>query len=163
MLPGPDDSIPSTVADGEAPLRNKLIALVLVLAFVVALGLTALASHLANSTLFANTTGAKFNGQWEWYTRDEGHGGWHYWGTLKDTGCGDGDNVYSKIKIEGYSPNSIYGDKACDDSGDDEEYQNYELWDPQATKTTRAEYWACRDRNFPLSDNCSDENNLFTR
>lgn len=124
---------------------------------------TAYGSHLANTNFSADDAGVEWAGTWEWYTASEGNGGWHFWGTLTDVGHDDGDNVYSKVKVMGYSPNSFYGDKANDGVGDNQEFQNYEVYDPQATTTTHAQYWACRDRNAPLNDNCSDETRDYTR
>lgn len=132
-------------------LRKKLLVLGFVGIFLLGVAGTSLASHLANSTLYADDAGVKFNGTWEWYSAGEGNGGWHFWGTLSDTNCGDGNNVYSKVKVMGYTPNSFYGN-ACGDK-----YQNWEVSDYQATTTTHAQYWACRDRSAPYTDNCSDE------
>lgn len=136
---------------GFGGLRKKLLILGFVGVFLLGVAATSLASHLADHALTADDAGVSFSGTWEWYTASEGHGGWHFWGTLSDTNCGDGDNVYSKVKVMGYSPNSFYGN-ACGNKS-----QNWEVYDYQATTTTHAQYWACRDRSAPFSDNCSDE------
>lgn len=144
-------------------MKRARAAVALTAVFVLTVAGTALASHFTDNPFDADSTGVDWAGTWEWYGSAEAHGGWHFWGTLVDLGCEDDDNVYSKVRVESYSPNSFYGDEKCDGVGDDQEFQNYEVWDPQATTTREAEYWACRDRNAPYADNCSDENNHFTR
>jgi hypothetical protein len=125
---------------------------VLVGAFLLVMVGTSFASHLANHDLTQTTTGARFDGAWEWNTMSEGHGGWHYWGTLQDT-ITDGDEVYTKARPAGYSYTSYFATS-----------QNREIYDPQATRTDSASFFVCRDRGFPYSDNCSsDEINTFTR
>jgi hypothetical protein len=112
-----------------------------------------LASHLANSSLSASTTGARFSGTWEWYSASEGTvgGGWHFWGTLYDTNSSDGDNVYNKVQAEAYNPNSFYGVQ------NGSEYQNYEVGADDQLTTRNIKYWVCRDRSAPYSDNCSSQ------
>ncbi|HYP24629.1 MAG TPA: hypothetical protein VEV43_13750 [Actinomycetota bacterium] len=145
-------------------MKKRFVGLTLVAVFLMAFAGAAIASHLANHTLFHTTTGAKFDGQWEWFSSSENHGGWHFWGNLVDTICDDDDNVYSKTRAEGYSYSSLYGNEACDTSvTGDTEYQNYEIYAPDQNYTTSANYFACRDRNV-YADNCSsDEDNTYTR
>jgi hypothetical protein len=121
----------------------------LAILFVLTVGVTA---AFAGGGLSDSTTGARFSGQWAWMKKDHsdgGHGGWHFWGTIYDTKCDDGDGPYSKVKVEGYSANSFYGNQ-CTST-----YQNWEVYDYQALWTGHAEWSVCRDRSFPFSDNCS--------
>ncbi len=110
----------------------------------------ALATHTGGG-LNETTTGAHFGGGWNWYHKDQAHGGFHFWGDLDDTVCGDGDNVYSKVKAANWSPTSLYGQQCGS------EYQNYEVWDEDQVTTTYIEFSVCRDRSFPYSDNCSSK------
>ena len=128
-------------------MRKAVLSFGLIAAFVVS-GTAAWASHGTNYSLNKSTTGASFSGYWEWYARGEAHGGFHFWGTLRDTICDDGDNVYTKAKVEGYSWQSFYGTQCGSRS------QNYEVYDPQATYVRSAEWSVCRDRSVPYSDNC---------
>lgn len=122
-------------------------------AVLLALSVTAVA--FAGGSLDHSTTGAEFDGNWEWYSSSEANGGFHHWGWLYDWGCSDGDNVYTKVKVEGYTPNSYYGNNCEAAPSGNSEWQNIETYDPQQLYTTYAEFSVCRDRNFPLSDNCS--------
>lgn len=77
------------------------------------------------------------------------HGGFEFHGTLKDTITTDGDNVVSKVRVEGYAWSSFYGTK------NGSKYQAWEVYDYQATSTNNAEYKVCRDRSAPYADNCN--------
>lgn len=114
---------------------------------------TALAHHVGGN-LNHSTTGASFSGTWDWSHQDQSEGGFNFYGTLSDNNCGDGDNVYSKVRVMAYSPNSFYGNECGN------EWQAYEVWDYQALRTTHAEFSVCRDRSAPYSDNCSATQNF---
>lgn len=130
-------------------MRKKILVSAALTAGLVVCGAgTALAHHVGGN-LNHQTTGAGFSGNWDWSHEDQGHGGFNFYGYISDNNCGDGDNVYSKVQVMSYTPNSFYGDQCGT------KYQSYEVWDYQATRTTHAEYQVCRDRSAPYSDNCS--------
>ena len=133
---------------------------------VLFLLITGATAAFAAHALRASTTGADFgnklsDGFWQWCPNDGSgrfceHGGWRFYGTITDTVHTDGDNVYSKVQVEGYTPNSFYGNQ------NGQKYQDWEVYDYQAIITHHAHYWVCRDRSAPFGDNCSTEQN-FTR
>lgn len=141
-------------------MGKRLSTVALVATFALGFGVTALAHGTdgpnANTNLDASTTGADWDGTREWYPPSHHQGAFHYWGDLFDSGCDDGDNVYTKVRPEGYAYESFYGDEACDGQGDNQEGQNVWTFDPQQTRTNNADWAVCRDKNFPLSDNCTD-------
>jgi hypothetical protein len=134
--------------------RKAVVASVAV--FILITGATA---AFAATALRASTTGADFgnkksDGYWRWcpFVYPYGYcqnGGWNFYGTLTDTVTTDGDNVYSKVQVEAYTPNSFYGTQ------NGQKYQAWEVYAPDEIYTQGAQYWVCRDRSFPYSDNCS--------
>ncbi|MDQ3916416.1 MAG: hypothetical protein M3323_13985 [Actinomycetota bacterium] len=126
---------------------------------VALLVLTGAVAAWAGGSLRHSTTGADFgnkksDGYWTWCSNDGSgnfckNGGFRHYGTITDTNSSDGDNVYSKVKVEGYNPASYYGTQ------NGQKYQNIETYDYQAILTKNATYWVCRDRSAPYSDNCS--------
>lgn len=138
--------------------KSKLIALVGL--FLTSFTITAWATHdgpSANFSLYADIEGGVFDGWREWYPQGTHQGYFHYEGLLTDDVCDDGDNVYTKLKVEGYAWESFYGDQKCDGSGDDQLYQDIVRGDPQVVRTNNARWAMCRDRAFPYSDNCTNE------
>lgn len=135
-------------------------------AFLVAFGGSALALNKypdgpnQNFNLDASTDGANWNGAREWWPDNMSQGAFHYWGGLWDTNAGDGDNVYTKLKIEGYAWESFYGDEAGDGTGDNYEHQDVAMYAPPQQRVVNAQWGVCRDRNV-LSDNCTTRS--FTR
>jgi hypothetical protein len=129
-----------------------------IVAFVILAGATA---AFAASALRASTTGADFgnvnsDGFWRWcpFQSPYGYcqnGGWNFYGTITDTVHTDGDNVYSKVKVNALTPASFYGTQ------NGQKYQAWEVYDADVQLTNSAKYWVCRDRSFPYSDNCSTE------
>lgn len=141
-------------------MGNRLSAAAVVATFVLGFGATAWAYHDGpnqNFNLDASTTGAHFEGTREWYRQGDHHGAFHYWGTLIDKECDDGDNVYTKVRPEGYAYTSFYGDEKCDGVGDNKKQQNIMSWDPQQLQTNNADWAVCRDRSAPFADNCTDK------
>jgi hypothetical protein len=63
--------------------------------------------------------------------------------------------VYVKARPEGYGYSTYLGDEKCDGVGDDQEWINRVEADPQQIYTDDADWAVCRDKSFPLSDNCS--------
>jgi hypothetical protein len=136
--------------------RAAIAALAL---FAVSMASVAFASpdgRNANSSLSASTTGGSFSGKWEWYRNGEmisgyqSNGGWHHWGTLKDTSC-DGDLMFEEARVEGYgfAPRRTVPSDCSNKSVD------YETYDPQSTFVSYAAWHICRDRGVLHDDNCS--------
>jgi hypothetical protein len=130
-------------------MRKNLIVTAVLTAGLALCGAGTAFAHHVGGNLNHSTTGASFSGTWDWSHEDQGNGGFNFYGTISDTNCGDGDNVYSKVQVMSYTPNSFYGN-ACGTK-----WQGYEVYDYQAIRTTHAEYQVCRDRSFGYTDNCS--------
>jgi hypothetical protein len=98
-----------TLIEGASPMRRKIfVSLAAAKAMVLGTTKIAIATHVGGG-LNHNTTGATFSNSWQWYDAGQAHNGYHYWGNISDTNCGDSDNVYSKVKVMGYGANSFYG------------------------------------------------------
>jgi hypothetical protein len=127
--------------------------------FAMSMAVTALASpdgRNANKSLSASTTGGSFSGKWEWYRNYEqigsyqSMGGWHHWGTLKDTLC-EGDLMFEEARVEGYD----WAARRTVPSDCQNRTVDYETYDPQATYVSYAAWHVCRDRGILFNDNCS--------
>ncbi len=109
----------------------------------------------ARHSLSDSTTGASFSGNWRWYANGEScgsgcYGGWERAGTLKDTNCGDGNNIFDEARVEGYGWSQRFYGTECGSK-----YVDNVFYDPQATMVHDAYWHLCRDRGILYPDNCT--------
>lgn len=97
-----------------------------------------------------NSSGVSFHsGKYKFEPAGAKHGAFHWKGWLKDTSAGDGHNVYTQVRVEGYSWNRYNGKQKKS------VWKDYYSYDGAARYTSDAWIRACRDRGSLHPDNCS--------
>lgn len=121
----------------------------------IAAGLFAMGAGTAFATSWhtipkLTTGGAEFNsGQYTFWPAGQHHGAFEWKGNLKDADAGDGHNVYTQVRIEGYSWNRYNGKQRTTVP------QDYLNWSDDERYTEDAYIRVCRDRGSFHPDNCS--------
>src|SRR5205085_5969772 len=88
-------------------MRKRSAVMLIGVVFLVAFGASGALAVGSWHTLSDSTTGGSFSGNWRWYANGEScgsgcYGGWERAGTIKDTNCGDGNNMFDEARVEGY-------------------------------------------------------------
>ena len=133
---------------------RRIPSLLLVVSFLVAfLAGEALASKTSWTKFSGSTTGASFSGSWISHTKKSmgGDGGWERKGTLTDTNCGDGNNVFDEAHIDGYGWSQRFYGVQCGNKYLDNTF----LPGAGDLMYTHAYWHVCRDRGILYPDNCS--------
>ncbi|MCX5278917.1 MULTISPECIES: hypothetical protein [unclassified Streptomyces] len=96
------------------------------------------------------TGGAELNsGQYTFWPAGTNHGAFEWKGNLKDADNGDGHNVYTQVRVEGYSWSRYSGKQKKTVP------QDYLNWSGDERYTSDAYIRVCRDRGSLHPDNCS--------
>lgn len=137
-------------------MRKRIAAsLLAVVTLGSTLGLT-LSAPMANASVTAwasytqqPTAHAKAVYSYQWYSRNDNHGGFHIYGTLYDLLSGDTNNAKFKIKVEGYAW-TTYAVKNTSAT-----IPNLVWYDGAGIITTDATTQTCEGK--PLLDTCSQQ------
>ncbi len=96
------------------------------------------------------TGGAEFSeGTYTWWPKGSNRGGFHFRGTLKDTGHSDENNVYVQAQVEGHGWSRFNGVQKKSVPLDKLLYEGSQQY------TNHASIRVCRDRGSLHPDNCS--------